>query len=132
MKTMPLETFVAKSPAFRRLVALTLLFVLIFVCIFLFRLFPEKESSFVDTVAGEIEQEMAENQIVLSSKTGRRTVADFKDPIVLTHGQESRLIVHTAHLSETISIASEGFGGWEWTSAYRISFTRGMPSIPWT
>ena len=35
------------------------------------------------------------------------------------HGKESRLIVHSAHLSETISIANEGLGGWEWTSAYQ-------------
>ena len=62
---------------------------------------------------------MADNKIVLSSKGGRRTVADFKEPIILTHGKESRLIVHTATLSETISIASEGLGGWSWTSTYQ-------------
>ena len=62
---------------------------------------------------------MAENRIVLSAKGARRTVADFQDPILLTHGKDSRLIVHTAHLSETISIASEGLGGWAWTSAYQ-------------
>ena len=59
------------------------------------------------------------NQIVLSSKLGRRTVAEFKDPIILTHGKESRLIVYTAHLTETVSIASEGLGAWQWTSAYQ-------------
>jgi hypothetical protein len=46
-------------------------------------------------------------------------VADFQEPIILNHGQESRLIVHTARLSETISLANEGLGGWEWTSAYQ-------------
>ena len=70
-------------------------------------------------MAGQIVQEMAENRIVLSAKGARRTVADFQDPILLTHGKDSRLIVHTAHLSETISIASEGLGGWAWTSAYQ-------------
>jgi hypothetical protein len=74
---------------------------------------------FEDQVANQIQQEMAENHIVLSAKGIRRTVADFRDPIILTHGQESRLIVHSAHLTETISIASEGLGGWEWTSAYQ-------------
>ena len=62
---------------------------------------------------------MVDNQIVLSAKGFRRTVADFKEPILLAHGKDSRLIVHTAHLSETISIASEGLGGWEWTSTYQ-------------
>lgn len=113
------KPFITKSSAFRRLSALIALFALIFVSILVIRLFPTRESEFVDSVASQIEQEMADSQIVLSSKPGRRTVADFKDPIILTHGKDSRLIVHTAHLSETISIASEGFGGWEWTSAYQ-------------
>ena len=98
---------------------LAALFAGILVSILVIRSFPAKESQFVDGVAGQIEQEMAENHIVLSSKGVRRTVADFQEPILLTHGQESRLIVHVAHLSETISIASEGLGGWEWTSAYQ-------------
>ena len=62
---------------------------------------------------------MTDNRIVLSDKGVRRTVAEFQEPIILTHGKESRLIVHTAHLSETISIANEGLGGWAWTSAYQ-------------
>lgn len=119
MKTIPREKTAANAPGLKRLSVLAALFALIFVSILVIRQFPSKESEFVDNVAGEIAQEMADNQIVLSSKTGRRTVADFKDPILLTHGKESRLIVHTAHLSETISIASEGLGGWEWTSAYQ-------------
>jgi len=119
MTTMPVKTPVTKSSVLKRLSTLAALFALIFVSIFVIRLFPAKESEFVDNVAGQIELEMADNQIVLSAKPGRRTVADFKDPILLTHGKDSRLIVHTAHLSETISIASEGLGGWEWTSAYQ-------------
>lgn len=119
MATGTIEKPVKKASAHRRLIALALLFALIFVCIGVIRLFPEKESAFVDHVAGQIEQEMADNRIVLSSGGIRRTVADFKDPIILTHGQESRLIVHTAQLSETISVASEGLGGWEWTSVYQ-------------
>ncbi|MDD7674739.1 MAG: DUF4230 domain-containing protein [Oscillospiraceae bacterium] len=102
-----------------RLTALILLFALIITSILLIRRFSGKESQFSDAVAGQIAQEMTENRIVLSAKNGRRTVVDFKDPILLAHGKDSRLIVHTAHLSETISIANEGLGGWAWTSAYQ-------------
>lgn len=116
---MPVGKKIMQSPLAKKLIALILVFTLIIVCIYIIRSFPGKESEFVDQVAGQIEQEMEGNQMVLDVKTGRRTVAEFKEPIILTHGQESRLIVHTAHLSETISIASEGLGGWEWTSAYQ-------------
>ena len=119
MPTKPMEKPRLHSPFLRRLCALLALFALIFLIIFVIRSIPKKESRFTDTVAGQIEQEMADNQIVLSSRPGRRTVADFQNPILETHGRESRLIVHTAHLSETISIASEGLGGWDWTSAYQ-------------
>ena len=119
MATVTTDKPAAKTRIPRKLLMLLSLFALILVCILLIRAFPEKESEYVDEVAGQIQQEMEENQIVLSSGVGRRTVAEFREPILLTHGQESRLIVHTAHLSETISIASEGLGGWEWTSAYQ-------------
>ena len=119
MATKFLEKPVKKTAALKKLYTLAALFAFIFLCILVIRCFPSQESEFVDNVAGEIQQEMADNRIVLSSSFGRRTVADFKDPIILTHGKESRLIVYTAHLSETISIASEGLGGWEWTSAYQ-------------
>ena len=119
MTTKFMEKPLAKGSAYKRLLTLALLFSLIIVCIMVIRSFPEKESAFVDTVADQIEQEMADNQIVLSSRGIRRTVADFKEPILLTHGKESRLIVHTAHLSETISVENKGFGGWEWTSIYQ-------------
>lgn len=119
MTTKLIEKPIKKSAALKKLSVLIALFALIFLCILIIRLFPKRESAFVDDVAGQIAQEMEDNQIVLSSSLGRRTVADFKDPIILTHGKESRLIVYTAHLSETISIASEGLGGWEWTSAYQ-------------
>lgn len=102
-----------------KLIALVLLFALILACIFLIRSFPKKESEFVDSVAMNIRQEMLDNKIELSSGGLRRTVADFKEPIILAHGQESRLIVYTAHLSEKISLANEGLGGWEWTSIYQ-------------
>ena len=111
--------FMEKPSALRKLTTLAALFALIAACILVIRCFPARESTFTDAVAGQIEQEMAENHIVLSSRTGRRTVADFQEPIILNHGKDSRLIVHTAHLSETISIASEGLGGWAWTSAYQ-------------
>lgn len=119
MTTMPVKTPEVKTSVARRLIVLAALFALIFASIFVIRCFPQKESTFTDNVANQIAQEMEENHIVLSSNIGRRTVAEFKEPIILTHGKDSRLIVHTAHLSEIISIASEGLGGWEWTSAYQ-------------
>jgi len=119
MITMPTKTPAAKSSGMKRVCALTALFALILVSILVIRSFPTKDSAFTDNVAAQIQQEMAQSHIVLAAKPGRRTVADFREPIVLTHGKDSRLIVHTAHLSETISIASEGLGGWEWTSAYQ-------------
>ena len=119
MATKFLEESPARSSAQKRLVTLMGLFALTFACIFVILLFPQKKGEFTDTVAGQIQQEMAENHIVLSSSGIRRTVADFQEPIILNHGQESRLIVHTARLSETISLANEGLGGWEWTSAYQ-------------
>ena len=119
MTTKTIKTSVQKITVWKKLCLLILVFTMIFSGIFVIRRTLTAESEFVDCVAGQIEQEMAENRIVLSAKPGRRTVADFKDSIILTHGKDSRLIVHTAHLSETISIASEGLGGWEWTSAYQ-------------
>ena len=119
MKTKSAEPSVRKFSVPMRLSALILLFALIITSILLIRRFSGKESQFSDAVAGQIAQEMTENRIVLSAKNGRRTVMDFKDPILLAHGKDSRLIVHTAHLSETISIANEGLGGWAWTSAYQ-------------
>lgn len=104
---------------FMKLAALLLVFVLIFLSIALIRSIPKKESEFVDTIAAQITEELDDNQIVLSVKNARRTVAEFKEPILLNHGKESRLIVHTAHLSETVSFSSEGIGGWAWLSAYQ-------------
>lgn len=119
MTTKPAANPVVKRAVLKRLFALMLLSALIITSILVIRRFPVKKSRFSDAVAGQIAQEMEENRIVLSSKNGRRTVVDFKDPIILTHGMDSRLIVHTAHLSETISVANEGLGGWAWTSAYQ-------------
>lgn len=119
MKTKSAEPSVRKFSVPMRLSALLLLFALIIVSILVIRRFPGKQSQFSDAVAGQIAREMTENRIVLSAKNGRRTVVDFKDPILLAYGKDSRLIVHTAHLSETISIANEGLGGWAWTSAYQ-------------
>lgn len=114
-----IEKPVVKTHVLRKLVTLILLFAVILVSILVIRSFPDKESEFVDTVAGEIAQEMAENQIVLSRKGGRRTVADFKDPILLAHGKDARLIVYTAGLSEVVSLADEGLGGFKWNSTYQ-------------
>ena len=105
--------------ASKRLALLILLFVMIVTSIFTIRHFFTRNGTFSDEVADQIAQEMADNRIVLSNKNGHRTVVDFKEPILLAHGRESRLIVHTAHLSETISIANEGLGGWGGTSAYQ-------------
>ena len=103
----------------RKLTTLLLLLTLICTSIFVLRSWGADKGEFVDGVAGQLRQEMTDNRIVLSDKGVRRTVAEFQEPIILTHGKESRLIVHTAHLSETISIANEGLGGWAWTSAYQ-------------
>lgn len=119
MKTIRIQKPEMQSSALMRLLALMLLFAMIILCIVLIWSLLEKDSQFTDSVAGQISQEMADNRIVLNQKPGRRTVVDFKEPILLTHGKDSRLIVHTAHLTETISIASEGLWGWEWMSAYQ-------------
>lgn len=119
MTTTTIEKPVSKVHAIKKLLVLILVFAVIIVSIVVIRSFPDKESEFVDTVAGEIEQEMAENQIVLSKKGVRRTVADFKDPIIIAHGKDARLIVYTAELSEVVSMADEGWGGFKWNSTYQ-------------
>jgi hypothetical protein len=119
MTTTTIEKPVSKVHALKKLLVLILVFAVIIVSIVVIRSFPAKESEFVDSVAGEIAQEMAENQIVLSKKGGRRTVADFKDPIIIAHGKEARLIVYTAELSEVVSMADEGWGGFKWNSTYQ-------------
>ncbi len=119
MTTTTIEKPVSKVHALKKLLVLILVFAVIIVSIIVIRSFPEKESEFVDSVAGEIAQEMAENQIVLSKKGGRRTVADFKDPIIIAHGKDARLIVYTAELSEVVSMADEGWGGFKWNSTYQ-------------
>ena len=119
MATTTIEKPTSKIHPLKKLLVLILVFAVIIVSIVVIRSFPDKESEFVDTVAGEIEQEMAENHIVLSRKGGRRTVADFKDPIILAHGKDARLIVYTAELSEIVSMADEGWGGFKWNSTYQ-------------
>lgn len=119
MTTTTIEKPASKVHPLKKLLVLILMFAVIIVSIVVIRSFPDKESEFVDTVAGEIEQEMAENHIVLSRKGGRRTVADFKDPIILAHGKDARLIVYTAELSEVVSMADEGWGGFKWNSTYQ-------------
>ena len=119
MTTTTIEKPASKVHPLKKLLVLILVFAVIIVSIVVIRSFPDKESEFVDTVAGEIQQEMAENHIVLSRKGGRRTVADFKDPIILAHGKDARLIVYTAELSEIVSMADEGWGGFKWNSTYQ-------------
>ena len=119
MTTTTIEKPASKIHPLKKLLVLILVFAVIIVSIVVIRSFPDKESEFVDTVASEIAQEMAENQIVLSRKGGRRTVADFKDPIILAHGKNARLIVYIAELSEIVSMADEGWGGFKWNSTYQ-------------
>ena len=119
MTTTTIEKPASKVHPLKKLLVLILVFAVIIISIVVIRSFPDKKSEFVDTVAGEIAQEMAENQIVLSRKGGRRTVADFKDPIILAHGKDARLIVYTAELSEVVSMADEGWGGFKWNSTYQ-------------
>ena len=119
MTTTTIEKPASKVHPLKKLLVLILVFAVIIVSIVVIRSFPDKESEFVDTVAGEIQQEMAENHIVLSRKGGRRTIADFKDPIILAHGKDARLIVYTAELSEVVSMADEGWGGFKWNSTYQ-------------
>lgn len=119
MKTKQNEEISAKPFDYKSLLTLILFLTMICISIFVIRSCSTRESEFVDEIANQIEQEMSDSQIVLSSKGGRRTVADFKEPIILTHGKESKLIVHIAELSETISISDKGLGGWDWTSTYQ-------------
>ncbi len=112
-------TMAVKTTVLKKLAALTLVGMVILASILLIRRFPGEESTYVDGVENQIRQEMRDNRIVLSAKGIRRTAADFKDPVLLACRKESRLIVHTARLSETVSIANEGWGGWAWTSAYQ-------------
>ena len=119
MTATPNDTPAKRTSGFTRGAALVLLFTLIIVSIFVIRSCMSKDSEFSDDLANQIEQELADNQILISKENGRRSIAEFKEPIILTHGKESRLIVYTAHLSETLSIANEGMGGWKWTSAYK-------------
>lgn len=120
------ETSVIKSSDVRKLTALFLVLTLICICIFAIRAFPEKQSTFTDSVAGEIRQEMEENRIVLSKSGGRRTAAEFQEPILLTHGKESRLIVYSGELSETVSLSNEGWGGFKWNSVYQEAKYHGL------
>lgn len=123
MGTKFMEKFL-KDPDTRTLITLLLVLTLICVSIFLLRAGRREERTFQDTLAGVIRQEMTDDRIVLEQKGLRRTVAEFQEPILLTCSKESRLIVHSAQLSEIISIASEGLGGWAWTSAYQdIQYT---------
>ena len=123
MGTKFMEKFL-KDPDTHTLITLLLVLTLICVSIFLLRAGRREERTFQDTLAGVIRQEMTDDRIVLEQKGLRRTVAEFQEPILLTCSKESRLIVHSAQLSEIISIASEGLGGWAWTSAYQdIQYT---------
>lgn len=126
MTTATIEKFVKKSSALQRFLALIIVFASIIISILLIRSIPKKETEFVDGVAAQIRQEMAENHIVLSSRGVRRTVADFQEPIILTHGKDSRLIVYTAELSEIVSLSSEGWGGFKWTSTYQEAKYTGL------
>lgn len=107
------------ASALRRAAVLAALFAAIGCMILILRPFVHRESSYTDSVAQQIQDEMENNQLVFEVGPGRRTVADFQEPILLAHGKEAKLIVHSAKLQDTVSIANEGLGGWKWTSAYQ-------------
>ena len=133
MTSKMIEKASAKHSDAKKLTALVLLLTLICICIFVIRSCSVKESEYVDRIAGQIEQEMVENRFVLSKSGGRRTVVDFQEPIILAHSKESQLIVHTAHLTETITVSIEGLGGWDWTSIHQDVEYKGEacnPEIP--
>lgn len=110
----------------KNLIMLILVLTLVCIAIFMIRASMTQESAFTDSIAGQIEQEMVENRIVLSKSGSRRTVVDFQAPIILAHGKESRLIVHTADLSETISFGNEGWGAFKWNSTYQKATYHGI------
>ena len=110
----------------KKLILLILVIVMICVSIFVIQSFLTQESQFVDNVVGDIQQEMDDNHIELSSGGGRRTVVDFKEPIILTHGNDSRLIVYTARLSENVTLADEGWGGIKCLSTYQDAVYYGL------
>ena len=113
-----------RPPAFVRMVMLAAVILVILLSVFMIRQFIHKESSYSDSLAEQITQEMEDNRLLLSSGMGHRTAVEFEDPIILAHSHETKLIVHEATLSETISISREGLGGWDWTSAYQnIEYT---------
>ena len=126
MSTKMMNKSAVKPSETKKLTMLILLLTLICICIFTIRSCSAKESTFVDNVAGQIEQEMAENRIVLSKRGGRRTAVDFQEPIILAHGKESRLIVHSAQLAETVSFADEGWGSFKWNSTYQKAEYHGV------
>lgn len=107
------------ATALRRVGILAALFAAIACAILILRPLIHRESSYTDTVAQQIQDEMANSQLVFHAGPGRRTVADFQEPILTAHGKEAKLIVHSANLQDTVSIANEGLGGWKWTSAYQ-------------
>lgn len=126
MTTKTNEKRFTKHSDWKKLVKLILLFTLICICIFVIRSFSANESEYVDSIAEQIEQEMEENRIELSKSGGRHTIADFQEPIILNHGKESKLIVHTAELSEKVSLGDEGWGGFKWTSTYQDAVYYGV------
>lgn len=120
------ENAPAKPSRAKNIIILAAVFLLIIVLILILRrCMPEKESTYRDAVADEIAEEMKNNNWVISAGVTRRTVADFSGPIITEHGGESRLIVHTAKLSETVSLSNEGLGGWKWTSTYQTIIYEG-------
>lgn len=111
------------SPTKRALILLAI-FAVTLITVFAVRSLLRRESSFSDGVSGDIRQEMEDSRIVFSPGSGRHTVADFAPPVITACREESRLIVYTAELTETVSVSSEWLAGWEWTAAYQdIEYT---------
>ena len=70
MTTTTIEKPASKVHPLKKLLVLILVFAVIIVSIVVIRSFPDKESEFVDTVAGEIQQEMAEKDVEASAGGG--------------------------------------------------------------
>ncbi len=109
----------------KRFFSLLLLFAIVIGCVALFNLLPKKNSAYTDAVAEQLVQEMNENKIVFGNGYARRrTVVEFQEPIISSHGAETRLEVYKVELKENASVSKEGLFGWGWTSAYQdLRFT---------
>ena len=114
MTTTTIEKPVSKVHPLKKLLVLILMFAVISVSIVVIRSFPDKESEFVDTVADEIEQEMAEKlpaqglcldgEITLLENEGVPSKEAYKQAMKITRSDGEKhglkMIVFDAMLAE--------------------------------